>query len=258
MVVTDIDGTLMNDNNEIPCNTSEYINVLIDNGVKFVVASGRHINNLKSLFGESSANIIFIAQNGAYVECNNSVLFYNTINREIINKILFLATALKLKVMLYTQNSVIITDESSLLQIKLKKYNVEYIINKEPDVDSVCKISLIATDDVDIYRCKNVLEQINGISVYVSNKDMLDITNNNINKGTALNLLQNLYGVTPKETAVFGDSENDIEMFKFSDFSYAMENADNIVKKHAQYIAPSNNNNGVFNTIKLLFSNVMR
>ena len=45
------------------------------------------------------------------------------------------------------------------------------------------------------------------------------------------------------------DGENDIEMLKLAGFSYAMENGQDSVKKIAKFIAPSNNDNGVFKVL---------
>lgn len=49
------------------------------------------------------------------------------------------------------------------------------------------------------------------------------------------------------EIVCFGDAINDLEMFKVSNQSYAMENAVDQLKKHATAIIDSNENDGVAN-----------
>ena len=49
------------------------------------------------------------------------------------------------------------------------------------------------------------------------------------------------------EIVCFGDAINDLEMFKVSNQSYAMENAVDQLKKHATAIIDSNENEGVAN-----------
>ena len=83
---------------------------------------------------------------------------------------------------------------------------------------------------------------------------MIDITNMNTNKGTALKQIQKLYRISSKKTCAFGDSENDIDMFKYAFHSYAMGNAGDSVKKYASKVAPSNNKLGVVCVLKELFS----
>lgn len=252
IIATDIDGTLMNDNSEIPNEIFEIIKELSNRDIQFIVASGRQINNLKRIFKDVSREIIFIAQNGAYIEYENKVLFCDNIKKEVIVEILQLSSKLKLNPMLYTKDMVIITDTSCQFQRKLEKYNVEYTIDKNYCLDNICKVSLMAMDGIDIHKCKKDIESINGISAYISSKDMIDITNNQTNKGTALRYVQCFLNISPNETVVFGDSENDIDMFNSAAHSYVMNNADNHIKKNAQHIAPSNNDNGVITTINLI------
>lgn len=252
IIVTDIDGTLMNDNSEIPNEIFEIINELSNRDIHFVVASGRQINNLKRIFKDVSRKIIFIAQNGAYIEYENNVLFCDNIKKNIIIEILQLSSRLNLTPMLYTKDKVIITDSSCQFQKKLEKYNVEYIIDKNYCLDNISKVSLMAMNGSDIHMYKKDLDSIDGISAYISSKDMIDITNNRTNKGTALRYVQCFLNISPNETVVFGDSENDIDMFNLAAHSYVMKNADNHIKKNAQHIAPSNNDNGVITTINLL------
>ena len=49
---------------------------------------------------------------------------------------------------------------------------------------------------------------------------------------------------------VFGDYNNDIEMLKQGYYSYAMENSSKEIKSVANFIAKSNNENGVLEVIK--------
>lgn len=84
----------------------------------------------------------------------------------------------------------------------------------------------------------------------VSGKYWLDIMNKNINKGNALEKLQNALNITPQQTMAFGDYMNDIEMLKNSKYSYAMKNAHPSVKEAASFEACSNDNFGVLEIIK--------
>ena len=63
-------------------------------------------------------------------------------------------------------------------------------------------------------------------------------------------MIQQKFGITREETMVFGDYFNDVEMLKAAYHSYAMENAPSGVKKHANFIAKSNIENGVLEVIK--------
>ena len=78
----------------------------------------------------------------------------------------------------------------------------------------------------------------------VSGGKWIDIMNKGINKGKAIKILQEKFNIDEKNTMVFGDYYNDLTMFKAAHHSYAMGNAPEDVKKHAKFIAESNNKDG--------------
>ncbi|AIU88766.1 hypothetical protein BCS7_12050 [Pectobacterium odoriferum] len=60
--------------------------------------------------------------------------------------------------------------------------------------------------------------------------------------------------ITSDETMVFGDGYNDIELMSRAVYSFAMRNAFEETKAAANFIARSNDDDGVLKTIKLLLS----
>ena len=73
-----------------------------------------------------------------------------------------------------------------------------------------------------------------------------------VNKGLAVRALQKALGISPQQTAVFGDFLNDLEMMSEATYSYAVANADPRVKAAANYQAPANTEHGVVTVIKQL------
>ena len=68
----------------------------------------------------------------------------------------------------------------------------------------------------------------------------------------ALSIVDDLHGVTPAQTAVFGDYLNDLLMLEAGDWSFAMGNAHPDLKAAARYIAPSNVEHGVLKVVDRL------
>lgn len=56
--------------------------------------------------------------------------------------------------------------------------------------------------------------------------------------------------ISADEIMAFGDAGNDIEMLQKVKYGYAMENAKDYIKEQFQWIAPSNNDEGVLEVIK--------
>lgn len=72
-------------------------------------------------------------------------------------------------------------------------------------------------------------------------------------KASGLKRLVECWGISPEQCAAFGDGGNDIEMLNYCGYSYAMDNASENVKREARFICPSNNEDGVLETLDKLF-----
>lgn len=72
-----------------------------------------------------------------------------------------------------------------------------------------------------------------------------DIVNKNVNKGNAITDLLKILKINKKNSLCFGDSINDIEMFKSVGTSVAMGNSIEEIKNTANYITDTNDNDGI-------------
>jgi len=89
-------------------------------------------------------------------------------------------------------------------------------------------------------------------TVVLSAHHWLDVSNADATKGHALGQLQKVLGVTPGQTAVFGDYLNDLDMFDHAELSFAMANSHPDLLARARFIAPSNLECGVVTTLQRL------
>ena len=70
-----------------------------------------------------------------------------------------------------------------------------------------------------------------------------------VTKGSMLPLLLDKLKIKREELAAFGDNYNDMTMIGYAGFGVAMGNAVTDVKKIADYICESNDNDGIANTL---------
>lgn len=253
MVVSDVDSTLMTDENIIPSEALDMISNLINHQIKIVIASGRQLNNLFSLFNPYDDKIIFIAQNGSLISEGHKIIYQDIMPHETVSQCLSYGFDNNASILLYTRDNIYVANSNVEVLDKLDGFDVSYkIIADNYFNEDVFKISFFIMNG-DIISLKNRII-IDGIHAFISNKYMIDITNINTNKGTALKQIQKLFGISSKKTCAFGDSENDIDMFKHAFHSYAMGNAGDNVKKYALKVAPTNNQLGVVCVLKELFS----
>lgn len=84
--------------------------------------------------------------------------------------------------------------------------------------------------------------------------DMFEVTALGVNKGNGLKTLCEIVGIPIEETMAFGDSDNDASILKMAGCAVAVSNATESLKKMADYITESNNDDGVAHAIeKLIF-----
>ncbi|MFU0825856.1 MAG: hypothetical protein ACFWTK_12930 [Clostridium sp.] len=71
-----------------------------------------------------------------------------------------------------------------------------------------------------------------------------------ISKGNAVKILAEFYGLKREEVICIGDGENDLSMIKYAGLGIAMGNAPDYVKKEADYITETNDEDGVAKAIE--------
>lgn len=82
-----------------------------------------------------------------------------------------------------------------------------------------------------------------------SQRYYLDVTAPKANKGHGVTALAAALGVPLEQTAVIGDGQNDVFMFKVAGLSIAVDNASDEVKKAADHVTASNVDDGVAKAI---------
>lgn len=258
LVVTDMDGTLLPDEKEIPSDFWEVEKLLWERGILFGVASGRQMHTLRQRFRAIENRTLFLAENGTLVMHRGQVIHSNPLGREIANHCIGLAKPIKgAHVLLCGQKSAY-TDcrDRNLLKIFLEYFEELEIVDDLLAVeDTVLKVTVYDT----IHAESNSYPILSPVSsqakLAVGGMHWLDITGLTANKGSAMAHVQQLFGISPSETMVFGDYLNDLEMMGTAYHSYAMPNSHPEIIKAARYITKfDNNSNGVVKTIRMMLN----
>ncbi|MGX6591779.1 HAD family hydrolase [Cetobacterium ceti] len=255
LIVTDMDGTFLNDRHEINEEFWPIFEDLKKREITFAVASGRQYYNLLKNFDKIKNEIIFVAENGTYIVEKDKELYVNSIDKEHVKELVKIGRKIKsANVVLCGKKAAYVeTDEPELIS-EIEKYYERYEILKdvlESEIeDEILKVTFCDLEGSELNVYPHFKEFEKEFKVAVSGKIWLDITNFNANKGVAVEKLQKMLNVTKDETMVFGDYLNDLEMMGSGTYSFAMGNAHHKLKEVANYIADTNNNGGVVKTIK--------
>ncbi|WMI81495.1 HAD family hydrolase [Anaerotignum sp. MB30-C6] len=257
LIVSDMDGTLLNDKKSIDPEIYKLLPRLHENGIRFVVASGRQYPSLKKHFDEHMEDVVVIAENGAFVVDNGKELVVEPMDKEEVEHCLDKIFSLKgiepllcAKYCTYTRSPELL----ELLSSPLFHYEMRLVDDLYQVKEDIIKVSMISHEGESAETCYNNLRPLldDELGLVISGDTCLDTGLNGVTKGTAVGALQKMWGITPEETVVFGDQYNDVEMFKQAYHSYAMEGASDGVKKFARFQAGSNNKGGVVKAIRQL------
>lgn len=115
-----------------------------------------------------------------------------------------------------------------------------YKTNFRFDPDEVDKLEKIKEKFGDRYRIDIFSNMGEGYD-----RVMGEMTKFDINKGKGIETVCEYLNIPIENTFAFGDSENDLDMIKIAGTGVAMGNATDIVKKEADIICDTCNNNGV-------------
>jgi Cof subfamily protein (haloacid dehalogenase superfamily) len=255
MVVTDMDGTLLNSNHEVSDLFFELYSGLKERGILFVAASGRQHNSIVDKLERIKDEIIVIAENGGYAAQHNSELVFTPLPKEANNIILnSLDGVANVHPVLCAKENAYLTNASPIFVEKLKEYYTEYTLLDDLKAfqGEVLKIAIYHFESSEKYIYPSVKHLEGDLKVKVSGENWVDISSPNANKGYALDLIQRKHNIRPEETIVFGDYNNDLEMLALAKYSFAMENAHPNVKKAANYSTLSNDDFGVERVLEKL------
>lgn len=256
MVVTDMDGTLLNSDHAIPHSFWALLEIMRERGVLMVPASGRQLAGITHLFPDT-AGMAFIAENGTFVEMDGREVSSTTLNPEVVADAISRIRALgdmETGVVVCGKTSAYIERSEDAFVTEVSRYYGKLrIVDTLDEVDDdVLKVALFSFADIATAVYPHLGNLATHPQVVVSSPHWIDIMDPDVNKGVGLRALQKATGVGRHQTAVFGDYLNDLEMIEEADYSFAMANAHADVARRARFGAPSNDDAGVVTTVAQL------
>ena len=257
LVVSDMDGTLLNSKHEISALFLKLFKKMKAHGIIFVAASGRPYYSIIDKFQDIKDNIIIVAENGGLAVKNEKTLLSNPIQQQHLSKITTITNTIpNTHPVFCTRDKAYVISTSASLKKLLSEYYSNYEVT--PSVEAITapiyKVALYHEESSETHVYPHVKHLEQDFLVKLSATHWVDISEPIANKGEAVRLIQNQYHITPEETLAFGDYNNDLEMLQNAYFSYAMENAHPTVKAAARFSTKSNNAFGVESILERLIA----
>lgn len=255
MIVLDLDGTLTNDKKEITSRTKEALTRYQEAGGKVVLASGRPTFGVMPLARELElhkyGSYILSFNGGIITECGtNRVLYEKTLPSEVPGEIYDLAKKYKTTMLTYQGNDIITeTPEDYYVQKEVfcTKMTTKKVENLKSYVDFPVVKCMMMERGVYLAEVEKKVQEYfkDSLSIFRSEPYFLEIMPQGIDKAESLKRLLSIVGMSPEDMAAFGDGFNDKSMLMLAGFGVAMENGQAAVKAVADYVAPSNEDDGV-------------
>lgn len=253
LIASDMDGSLLDENKQIPTEFYEILPQLKKRGISFVVASGRSYCTLKENFKAVSDQIDYICDNGAYVVYNGETRV-DTIPAQLLHPILQACEELgDIQALLCGAHGTYHVPYTPEFNYEISNYYVnQHLVPSLKDVDDdIFKIAICDMKNPEKHAYPYLRERLGEkLNMQISGSCWMDIMNTGINKGAALKKIQSDMGITPQETMAFGDFYNDIELLKRAYYSFVMGNSNEDMRRYGNFVAASNSEAGVIKAIR--------
>lgn len=282
MIASDLDGTLLNSYGQITEKTKEALLKAQQQGVYVVFASGRVSSSIKCFADLIGIKGYIISGNGAVVtelETNENI-YTNVMDKKTVLKIIEICEENSISYNLYTLKDVYTKKieystlfyhmenkklpEEKRIKINLCE-NIKKLI-KENDELKISKITICDKDRIVFNSIIRKLREVKGVTVldvsHSSRKvitvgteaveikyNYTEVSKSGVDKWSAIEFLSNKLNIDVKDIICVGDNANDIIMVEKAGLGVIMGNAAPMYKEKANYIAPSNDEDGVVDVI---------
>ena len=285
LIASDMDGTLLNHNHKIPEENVKLINFAKNQGIEFVVATGRAYYEALPALNEENINCDVISFNGGIVyDKNGNIISITPMLPKDLYYTIEILKSFDISYQLYTKNTIytksIETDINAYIDLirsngydpdvehlraeAQQKLDVGYITEVEnielylnEKENPPIKIIAISNDISKLENAAKLLSENTSISVTSSGANNIEIMHKNATKGEALKEIAKIYGINLENAVAIGDNLNDQAMLDIVGYSVAMKNGNTILKEQAKYVTEkTNSEGGVADTIfKLIEEN---
>lgn len=258
-VATDIDGTFLTNGRDYDRALFQRVyQKMTDRGIRFIVASGDQYYFLRSLFPTEADQLAFVAENGVLTIDKGTELYCGRLTPENALAVWQYVSQLPgVHGVICGRKSAYVMKAApqGFKQGMRKFYTRVREISSFADIqdDLIFKFALTVPPT----RLREISHAIDTrfagiIRATASGNGAIDLIIPGMDKSYGLKLLLERWGLDPAELAVFGDGENDLEMFELAGTSYAMGNAPANVQRAASQVIGTNDDQAVLHQLAQL------
>lgn len=244
LIASDMDGTLLDENGQVPPETFDLILALRERGVRFVASSGRRYDRLCDFFSPVKDRMDFVASNGAQVfadgvQIDREVYSHLAIRR--LAKTVAMFPNMHLALFDRTKSYLLDDEDKFVREVDKDLPNVERIYELPSPQVSIIKASIFC-DDGNVMDNAYVLQrELGGLFTFApSGSSYIDAMQPGISKASGIAQVMEYHGIDASEVMAFGDAMNDYEIIRFVGTGCAMANGRPALRAVADRVIGSN------------------
>ncbi len=257
VIITDLDGTLLNTDHKVSTYTKTVFKTLHDQNYLIIVATGRHHLDAFSITDDLDFPVYLVTSNGARIHSPAKELLYSfNIQSEAIRSILDIEIDPEITTVLFKEN-VWQTDKHN---DKLNSFQTEMryppeIVNFDT-LEDVSGIKLFFTHEshekLAMLKDQILVAHSDRFNLAFSLPICLEIIDQSVDKSLAIAKILEKEGFSFQEAICFGDGFNDESMLLCAQKSLIMGNAPDGLKHKLSHleVIESNHDDGVAKYIK--------
>lgn len=240
-LMTDLDGTLLTTDKRISSVDFDAIERFRNRGGKFAFATGRTLQSAMQYVSALKIDMPIIMYNGACI--------YDPVSKRILHSCMLPDNAYDFTLEIFREfpevGAEVLTPDGTYIikQNSYEKKHADYCSNpifcSIDDVKKGCWLKvLFAMSPHDIDRLTEFADKrkFKGVSFIRSENVFYEMMPKDVSKGSALNECRKILNMKDITFAAAGDYDNDLELLKNADFGAAPANAQDCVKKAADYV----------------------
>jgi Cof subfamily protein (haloacid dehalogenase superfamily) len=285
LIAIDLDGTLLNHQNEISEENKNAIQYAQEKGFEVVISSARAYFDVRNICEKAGLSLFIIGTNGATIHSKEGKQISSTIiEKNDVRSILEWLNERNYYYEVFTDTAIyIIKKESEKFNQEIQRIkstsldermieltedaerqldqfgyvaveNVDEILNKK---ENFYNILICSFDNEKLTDGRNQFEEFAELAVVSSAEHNLEITNKKASKGMALENLALFINCSLDQAMAIGDSENDLSMLQKVGYSVAMGNAKKRIKDACTMTTLKNVENGVAHAIYQYIENIL-
>lgn len=141
-----------------------------------------------------------------------------------------------------------------MIEEQRKRMGIKSLEEYHPELDTIQTIVYFTNDEGAVYAAKEALSEKFHFLVYQKIGDIFngELMKHGVNKGTGIKKVMDYLDIPIEDSIGFGDSMNDLEMIETCGYSAVMANGDDRLKRIADTVCESVEDDGIYYELKRL------